>query len=245
MYLIPSLFLLAILFGAAIAYPVFLWGGRLEERLLLRVEKISLFALFLPLMLGLLGYLVYLYSFYRMIYLLFFCCLFVYLMNLTNRKFTRTNAIPHRVALAALLSIWVVGSFVGRRFEEGGIQDFNPWVSGRHIYADIRDSLREAKDQKARIFLIDQIGSLGDRRAVPYLKEALKDGDPEVRLAAAHALRQIGDPDALAALTAADPHRKKPVKGCAFCDAIEAISQGKRRGVTIQRDAPDRSGASQ
>ncbi len=54
-----------------------------------------------------------------------------------------------------------------------------------------------------RKMIVDTLGLLGDRRAVPPLAAALDDSDENVRAAAAESLGRVGGPDAEAALARA------------------------------------------
>jgi HEAT repeat protein len=64
----------------------------------------------------------------------------------------------------------------------------------------------------SRLFVIDIFGRVRSLRAIPMLREQLRDPEPDVRARAAHALGQIGDPGSVPALLLALHDEAWPVR---------------------------------
>lgn len=88
------------------------------------------------------------------------------------------------------------------------------------------------------------LGELGDLRAIPWLRRAVRQGEPRTRLAALVALARLGDAEAgLIArgwATAGDPAAKL---AAALALTIVAPAEGRRLVATLLPDATTQSGA--
>lgn len=104
-------------------------------------------------------------------------------------------------------------------------------ISGPEAAQALRDALGTVQGT-LRIGMIESLGGRGDAASVPALAKLLA-GDPPVAAAAATALGHIHTPEALAALTAADPLAGSGV-GRAVVDArlasAEALLAAGKRG---------------
>jgi len=67
----------------------------------------------------------------------------------------------------------------------------------------------------SRLFVIDIFGRVRSLRAIPMLREQMRDPEPDIRARAAHALGQIGDPGSVPALLLALKDEAWPVRAMA------------------------------
>lgn len=101
------------------------------------------------------------------------------------------------------------------------------WAAkGRPRIEDVEQSLMQDRSYKVRVEAALVLGRIKDRRSVPSLISALRDGHPAVRATAARALGKIGDPGARDALMRAHQDGNPFVRRMSG-EAIRALAKAR------------------
>jgi hypothetical protein len=167
-------------------------------------------------------------------------------LDVLQRLLHRAQKQPDEAAVAGLLAIAACGldgafleptSAMLRELGHGavlGIDAVAPWVTVVRVAAGEPGAVRaDLAAPLVRVAALRLLGSKGEAAFVPTVAQALRDGEPRVRIAAAEAAATLRSPDLLEPILTALYGESHPVASQALAQALLAVGAAREVGADL------------